>query len=99
MWEFSYSRRPVTEELYLTYFLFCTDAPTPSKKRMPDGCRVVVVDSDSMGAAIKAACRLIADGVIVWKIKGPDGFTMERSDIETERLRRQGSPVQTEYQS
>ncbi len=83
---------PLTEELYLTYSLFCTDAPTPSKK-MPDSWRVVVVDSDSMGAAISAACRLIADGVIVWRILGADGFRMERSDIETERLRRQGSTV------
>jgi hypothetical protein len=74
----------------MTYSLFCTDAPTPSEK-MPDDCRVVPVNSDSMGAAIKEACRLIADGIIVWKIKGSDGFIMERSDIETECLRRQGA--------
>jgi hypothetical protein len=56
---------------------------------MPDRHRVVAVDSDSMGAAIKEACRLIGDGTIVWKLKGSDGFVMERRDIETECLRRQ----------
>jgi hypothetical protein len=34
------------------------------------------------------ASKLIGNGVIVWSIKGLDGFMMERSDIETERLRR-----------
>jgi len=37
------------------------------------------------------ACRLMSNGVIVWKLQGADGFRMERSDIETECLRRQGS--------
>jgi len=75
----------------MSYSLFCTDAPTASKK-MPERYRLVPVDSNSLGAAIDTACRLIDDGVIVWKIKG-DGFVMERSDIETERLRRQGAAV------
>ena len=73
----------------MSYSLFCTDT-RPSAKRMPERYRVVPVDSDSLGAAINAACRLIDAGVTVWKIKG-DGFVMERSDIETERLRRQGA--------
>jgi hypothetical protein len=73
----------------VTYSLFCTDTPTPSDK-MPDLCRLVSLNSDSMSAAIKAACRLVSNGTIVWKIKGSDGFIMERSDIETEFLRRQG---------
>ena len=67
-----------------TYVLFCTDVPIPSDKT-PDLRRVVSMNLDSMGAAIKEACRLISDGVIVWKIRGPDGFIMERSDIETAR--------------
>jgi hypothetical protein len=71
----------------MSYSLFCTDALIPSQK-MPDLCRVVPVDS--MGAAIRAACGLIAEGVIVWKVQGADGFIMERSDIETECLRRRG---------
>jgi hypothetical protein len=45
------------------------------------------VDSDSLGAAISAACKLVADGAIVWQLKGSDGFTMEGTDIE--RMRRQ----------
>jgi hypothetical protein len=74
------------ERAVVTYLLFCTDVPTRLRK-MPDPHRVV--SANSMGAAVKAACRLVSNGVIVWKIKGPDGFMMERSDIETECLRRQ----------
>ena len=51
------------------------------------------MDSDSLGAAINAACRLIDAGVTVWKLLGAAGFRMERSDIEIERLRRQGAKV------
>jgi hypothetical protein len=71
------------------YLLFCTEEVNPPEK-MPDRHRVVSVDSELMGAAISAACKLITDGVIVWQVRGPDGFMMERSDIESECLRRQG---------
>jgi hypothetical protein len=77
---------PLKERAVVTYSLFCTDVSTRLKK-MPDLHRMV--SANSMGAAVKAACRLVSNGVIVWKIKGPDGFMMERSDIETECLRRQ----------
>lgn len=60
---------------------------------MPERFRVVSVDSNSIGAAISAACRLIDGGMTVWKIKGSDGFVMERGDIEIERFRRQGAEL------
>jgi hypothetical protein len=72
----------------VAYEIFCTEVPVPSGKYR-DRCQIVT--SDSLGAAIRAACKLITDGVIVWKLKGSDGFTMERNDIEIERLRRLGS--------
>ena len=72
-----------------TYLLYCADVPTQSDS-MPRVSPVVPVNSDSMGAAINAACTLIGDGVTVVRIKGPNGFTMERTDIEIECLRRQG---------
>jgi hypothetical protein len=75
-----------------TYVLFCADVPNPSDKT-PDLRRVVSVNLDSMGGAIKTACELLSDGVIVWQIKGSDGFIMERRDIETEFLRRQGVQI------
>jgi hypothetical protein len=74
--------------LVVNYSLFCTDVSTPL-----ENMRVVSANLVSMGAAIKTACRLIGDGVIVWKIEGPDGFIMERSDIEAECLRRRESPL------
>jgi hypothetical protein len=67
------------------YLLFCTDEVIPPRK-MPDHCRVVPVNSDSIGAALMEACRLMSDGVIVWKLQGADAFRMERSDIEIECL-------------
>jgi hypothetical protein len=76
------------EELIMSFSLFCTNASTQSEKA-PDLGRVVPVNLDSMGAAIAEAIKLIGNGVIVWRIKGLDGFVMERCDIETERLRRQ----------
>jgi len=76
------------EELIMSFSLFCTNASTQSEK-VPDLSRVVPLNLDSMGAAITEAIKLIGNGVIVWRIKGLDGFVMERSDIETERLRRQ----------
>jgi hypothetical protein len=78
------------EEAIVSFVLLCTDSPSPSKK-VPVRCREVAVDSDSMGVAINAACRLIDGGVTVWKLLGATGFSMERSDIEVECLRRQGA--------
>jgi hypothetical protein len=72
----------------VSYVLLCSDAPSLSKKT-PLHCREVLVNSHSLGAAIDAACELIARGVTVWKLMGSDGFTMERTDIEIERVRRQ----------
>ncbi len=71
----------------MSYLLFCSDEITPFDK-MPDRHRVVTVNSELMGVAIKTACRLVSEGVIVWKILGADGFRMERSDIENECMRR-----------
>jgi hypothetical protein len=76
-----------------TYLLFCADVAAQSDK-MPHLNPVVPVQSDSMGTAIDAACTLIGDGVVVLKIKGPNGFMMERRDIETECKRRQVAPVE-----
>lgn len=69
----------------MNYVLFCTDAPSGSEK-MPGGYREILVDS--LAAAINAACALISDGVIVWRVLGSEGFRMERQDIEIERARR-----------
>jgi hypothetical protein len=64
----------------LSYLLFYT-APTPSGK-MPDLNLITPLEFDSMGEAIKAACKLIRQGNISWQIKGSEGFSMERTDIE-----------------
>ena len=37
-----------------------------------------------MGAAITAACGIITSGKTVLRIKGAEGFLMERHDIEME---------------
>lgn len=71
----------------MTYSIFSTDVPLPSGK-VPNLLRMVPVHFDSMGSAIVAACKLMSDGAIVWKIGGRDGFVMEREDVETEYRRR-----------
>ncbi len=85
-------RTRLKEEAIVSFVLLCTDPPTSSKK-MPERCREVAVESNSIGAAISTACRLIDDGVIVWRLLGATGFRMERGDVETERLRRPGAAV------
>jgi hypothetical protein len=62
------------------------DEPSKSKK-MPGYCRTVALGSVSMRSAIDAACRPFGDGVIIWKLVGADGFTMERREIENPRRR------------
>jgi hypothetical protein len=69
----------------VNYVLFCTDGPSDSL-RMPGSHREIL--ADSLAAAINAACTLISDGVIVWRVLGSEGFRMERQDIEIERARR-----------
>jgi hypothetical protein len=69
----------------VNFVLFCTDAPGDSQK-IPGSYREILVDS--LAAAINAACTLISDGVIVWRVLGSEGFRMERQDIEIERARR-----------
>jgi hypothetical protein len=71
------SRRATKLELpdIVTYSIFCIGIPIPVK-------------CDSLGAAIVTACKQMTTGVIVWQIKGSDGFVMERRDIEIECLRR-----------
>jgi hypothetical protein len=76
----------------VSYVIFCTDPPAPSKK-IPDCCREVV--AQSLGAAIDTASNLIDHGIIVWRIKGLDGLMMERDDIELERLRRQALRIKS----
>ena len=72
----------------MSYSLFWTRVATSSEKT-PDLRGVVPMNFNSIGAAINAACKLISDGAIVWRIKGADGFMMERRDIETEYWRRE----------
>jgi hypothetical protein len=49
------------------------------------------VSFNSMGEAIKAACAMIASGLMVSRIRGSEGFVMERRDIEMECSRRSKS--------
>jgi hypothetical protein len=59
----------------MTYLVLRADDPLPMKY-------------ETMGAAINAACYLISTGAAVTGIKGLNGFSMERSDIQIECARR-----------
>ena len=77
----------------MSYVIFCSDLPTTCN-RMPDLCREIAVRS--LGEAIETASRLIDDGITVWRLKGVDGLTMERNDIELEHLRRRALRIKSQ---
>jgi len=72
----------------MTYELFYTEASIPQSAISPLHRRTLM-NSESMGAAITAACSLIRKGAVVWQIIGSEGFMMERGDVETEYRRRE----------
>jgi hypothetical protein len=52
-----------------------------------------------LGEAIDTACQLIAHGRSVWRIKGSEGLTLERADIEMECARRNSEGEQSKARS
>jgi hypothetical protein len=59
----------------VAYFVFASDSAEP-------------IRCDTLGAAIGEACKKLGAGGGVLRIKGSDGFVMEKSDIILECERR-----------
>jgi hypothetical protein len=66
----------------MSYQLFYTDVPLPVGQNHPDYSRLMPFAFQKEDLAIEAAFRLMEQGAIVWRIDGPDGYQMTRSEIE-----------------
>lgn len=64
------------------YKIFYTDMPVAAGGKPPDLSIVIPLEFASKDDALGKAFKLIFDGAIVWKIEGPDGFNLQRTEIE-----------------
>lgn len=63
------------------YDVYYTDKPLPAGAQ-PDFSLALPLVFVTKDEALKGAFKLIHSGAIVWKIEGPDGFHIERAEIE-----------------
>ncbi len=63
------------------YNLFYTDMPIPAGTK-PDLTLVVPIKFMTEDEALLQAFKLIHSSAIAWKIEGPEGFHLDREDIE-----------------
>ncbi len=75
------SANKVMEEEMPNYNLFYTDKPLPAGA-MPDFSMIMPLNFVSRDEALNNAFKLIFRGAVVWKIEGPDGFHLDRAEIE-----------------
>ena len=70
----------------MSYYLFYTNEGNSTA--MSEDDRVSRLELPSLGATINAACDLVRRGCIVCRIESRTGLIMERTDIESECVRR-----------
>jgi len=63
------------------YKVFYTDRPLPAGEE-PDYFFIIPLDFVTKEEAMSKAFKLIFSGAVVWKIEGPDGFRIDRKEIE-----------------
>ena len=63
------------------YKVFYTDRPLPAGTE-PDFSFTIPLDFVSQDEALDKAFELIYSGAIVWRIEGPEGFHLDRAEIE-----------------
>lgn len=64
------------------YKVFYTDVPLSADAEQPDLSMVLPLEFASREEAMGKAFKLIYEGAVVWKIAGPEGFLIERAEIE-----------------
>lgn len=64
-----------------SYNVFYTDKPLHAGTQ-PDFSLMMPLNFVSKDEALNKAFKLIYGGAIVWKIEGPEGFRLERAEIE-----------------
>ena len=63
------------------YNLFYTDRPLPAGAE-PDFSFYIPINFVTRDEALNKAFKLIYSGAVVWKIEGPEGFHLDRAEIE-----------------
>ena len=63
------------------YKVFYTDRPLPAGAQ-PDFSMILPLNFATRDEALKETFKLIYGGAIVWKIDGPEGFRLDRAEIE-----------------
>ncbi len=63
------------------YEVFYTDKALPEGVT-PDLAMVIPLDFPTKEEALKEAFKLIYRGAVVWKIEGPEGFHLDRAEVE-----------------
>jgi hypothetical protein len=66
----------------MTYKVFYTDLKLPAGVKQPDLSKLIPLEFSSRDVALDKALVLIGSRAIVWKIEGPDGFQMDRAEID-----------------
>jgi hypothetical protein len=64
-----------------SYNVFYTDKPLPAGNK-PDFSMMMPLNFVSKDEALNKAFKLIYGGAVVWKIEGPEGFRLDRAEIE-----------------
>lgn len=68
----------------MSYDICYTDVKLPQETK-PDCSKLVLLKFETKERAIEMACKIMEQpNGIVWRITGPDGFIMERADVEEE---------------
>ena len=63
------------------YKVFYTDRPLPGGAE-PDFTFVMPLNFATREEALKEAFKRMFGGAVVWKIEGPEGFRMDRAEVE-----------------
>lgn len=63
------------------YNVFYTDKPLPAGT-VPNFSLTLPLNFATKEEALDKAFKLIYGGAVVWKIEGPNGFRLERKEIE-----------------
>lgn len=64
-----------------------TDVPAPTDWS-PNFAQLVPFAFDTREVALDKACLMLDHGAVVWRVDGPDGFSMSRVEVTREYRRR-----------
>jgi hypothetical protein len=66
----------------MSYKVYYTDVDLSPTLQGPDLSKLIPILFDSLDVAIENAFTFIEDEAIVWGIEGPNGFQMNRAEVE-----------------